>query len=182
MRTSPRILAFVGLWLLVRSVAAQPTQATPSLESLTGTYTYIGDKAKDEATIQQQIKAATADMDMLVSRIAHDRLNAGNPIPTKLAIAGKGETITVTMDQHVISAPTDGTSKTGKNLGGHTVKASFHVKKASLVQDMVQSKGRRENIFRFDKAGNLVMQVKESSGELSAPVEYNLLYKRAPEK
>jgi len=172
----------VSLWLLVGSVAAQSTKTSPSLESLVGTYTYIGNKAKDEATIQQQIKAATAGMNMLTSKIAHERLSEGNPIPMRLVMAAKDDTITVTMDQHAVTAPTDGSSKKTKNIGGHTVQASFHLGKASLLQDMVQSKGRRENVFSFNKAGNLVMQVKESSDELSAPVDYSLLYKRAPKK
>lgn len=164
------------------SAASKEGTTAPSLDRLVGTYAYAGDKAKDSAKISAEIKAATAKMNDFVSKIAHSRLEAGNPIPERLSISVDGNDIQVRMDDHVFLAAKNGKTRKAKNLGGHTVKLSFHVKKARLVQDLVQSGGERINVFRFDDTGQLVMQVKESSPRLAAPVEYTLVYKRSSSK
>ena len=164
------------------TAASEDGGIAPSLERLTGTYAYAGDKTRDRAAIDAQIKAATANMSALVSRIAHSRLQAGNPIPERLSISAIGNDIRVEMDDHAFVAAKGGGERKTKNLAGHTVNLSFHVKKAQLVQDLVQSRGERINVFRFNDAGQLVMRVKESSPELAASVEYDLVYKRASKK
>ena len=152
------------------------------MDQLVGEYSYAGDKTKDQAAIDAQIRSAIADMDVFVAKIARRRLESGNPIPERLSIAVTGKDIKVEMDKHVVVAPNNGKPKKTTNISGHTVNASFHVKNARLVEDLVQSKGERVNVFRFNSAGELVLQIKESSPELAAPVEYSLVYKRVGPK
>ena len=175
--TRPATFFAVLLWF-ASPASSEEAHSTPPIDRLVGNYSYAGDKAKDRAAIDAQIQAAIANMDVFIARIARNRLESGNPIPQRLSIAVTGKDIKVEMDQHVVVAPKDGKPKKNKNLSGHTVSASFHVTKAHLVEDLVQSRGERVNVFRFNDAGELVMQIKESSPELAAPVEYNLVYKR----
>jgi hypothetical protein len=82
------------------------------------------------------------------------------------------------MNDYVVTAPLDGNTTDVKTPSGEIAKASFQIKTATLVQDIVQTKGRRENTLRFNSDGNLVMQVDETSPQLASAVSYSLVFGR----
>lgn len=151
----------------------------PELKRLAGSYTLVGNQADSIVAINAAIKSAIMGMGGLKKDVARKRLNAVNKVVTRLKISSVRKDVTVGMDDYVVTAPLDGGSVEVKTPSGDTARASFKLATATLVQDMVQSKGRRENAFRFNSHGNLVMNVRETSSQLTAPVSYTLVFKRA---
>lgn len=96
----------------------------------------------------------------------------------RLAISSVEKNVAVGMNDYVVTVPLDGGTTDVRTPSGEIAKAYFRLKTATLVQDIVQTKGRRENTFRFNSAGNLVMQVRETSPQLGSAVSYSLVFKR----
>ena len=97
---------------------------------------------------------------------------------TRIEISSTRKNITVGMNDYVVTVPLDGGTAAVKTPAGETAQASFQPNTATLVQDVVQTKGRRENTFRFNSDGNLVMQVHETSPRLASAVSYSLVFRR----
>jgi hypothetical protein len=110
--------------------------------------------------------------------VARKRLEAVNKVVTRLRISSAQNNVTVGMNDYVVTAPLDGSTTDVKTPSGELAKTRFQLKTASLVQDIVQSKGRRKNTFRFNSEGNLVMQVDETSPRLASAVSYSLVFGR----
>lgn len=151
----------------------------PELKRLAGSYTLIGNQADAETVVKAAIETSVEAFGGLKKGVARKRLTAANKIVTRLKISSTGKNVTVGMNDYVVTAPLGGDSVTVKTPSGETSNASFKLETATLVQDLVQSKGRRENKFRFNSEGNLVMHVSETSSQLPTPVSYVLTYKRA---
>ncbi|MGB5812145.1 MAG: hypothetical protein WBG86_16535 [Polyangiales bacterium] len=151
----------------------------PELKKLAGSYTLVGSQAASATTIEASIDAAVASLGGLKKGIARKRLAAVNKAIVRLKLSSTGKQVTVGMDSYVVTAPLDGKPVVVKTPSGDEARASFKLEHATLVQEMVQSKGTRENTFRFNSDGNLVMHVKETSPQLPTPVSYSLVYKRA---
>ena len=111
--------------------------------------------------------------------VARKRLEAVNKIVTRLKILSVQKNVTVGMNDFLVTALLDGGTADVKTPSGETAKASFPLKTATLVQEIVQTKGQRENRFRFNSDGNLVMEVRETSPQLASAVSYSLVFKRA---
>ena len=151
----------------------------PELKRLAGSYTLIGNQADGAKKIATAIEPAIMGMGGLKKSVARTRLESVNQVVTRLKISSVRKEVTVGMDDYVVTAPLDGGTAEVKTPSGDIAHASFKLETASLVQDMVQSKGRRENTFRFNSKGELVMHVRETSPKLTSAVSYSLVYKRA---
>ena len=151
----------------------------PALKKLAGSYTLVGSQAAATKTIQAAIEKAVSGMGSLEKNVAKKRLDKVNGTVVHLKIHSVQKNVTVGMDDYVVTAPLDGGSTEVTTPTGDKARASFKLDNASLVQDLVQHEGARENTFRFNSQGQLVMLVKETSPKLTAPVTYTLVYKRA---
>jgi len=157
------------------SLEAEP----PELRRLAGSYTLVGNQADHVQAIDRAIETATSGMGGLTKSIARKRLEAVNKAVVRLKLPSVRKMVTVGMGDYVVTAPLDGGTAEVTTPTGDKANASFHLDRAALVQDIVQSQGRRENVFRFNTDGQLVMQVCETSPRLTAPVAYELVYQRA---
>ena len=170
------------------AAAATPRQAAnvetepPQLAHLAGSYTLIGNQADNATTIRNAIDAVTAGMGALKKNVARKRLEAVNTIVTRIEISSDRNKVTVGMNDYVVTAPLDGSPVEAKTPAGELAQASFQLKTATLVQDIVQTKGRRENTFRFNSDGNLVMQVRETSPQLASALSYSLVFRRGEQQ
>lgn len=151
----------------------------PELTRLAGSYTLVGNQADSLAKINTAVDAATAEMGALKKKVARKRLDAVNKAVVRLKISSVQKNVTVGMDNYVVTAPLDGGTAEVLTPSGDKARASFSLQEASLIQDVVAAHGKRENIFRFDSQGQLLMHVRETSPALSGPVRYTLTYKRA---
>jgi len=158
--------------------AADVESEPPELERLAGSYTLIGNRADSVTQIKNAIDTATAAMGGLKKNVARKRLEAVNMVVTRIEISRTPKSITIGMNDYVVSAPLDGGTIEVKTPAGEIAQASFQLKTATLVQDIVETKGRRENTFRFNSDGNLVMQVRETSPQLVSAVSYSLVFRR----
>lgn len=166
------------------STASAPAQGDidgepPELRKLAGSYTLVGNQADSVAKIEAAVDAATADMGALKKKVARKRLDKINKAVVRLKISSVQKQVTVGMDKYVVTAPLDGGTADVVTLAGDKAQASFSLQSATLIQDIVAEHGKRENIFRFDSQGQLLMHVRETSPALTAPVRYTLVYKRA---
>jgi len=158
--------------------AADIETESPELTHLVGSYTLIGSLANSATVIKNAIDAATAGMNGLKKNLARDRLQAVNKTVTRIEISSVENSVSVSMNDYVVTAPLNGGAADIKTPAGETAKASFQLKTATLIQDIVQNKGRRENAFRFNRDGDLVMLVRETSPALASAVSYSLVFKR----
>jgi len=158
--------------------AADVETEPPELEHLAGSYTLFGNQADSVMQIKNAIDAATAEMGGLKKNVARKRLEAVNKAVTRIEISRTRKSVTVGMNDYVVTVPLDGGTIEIKTPAGEIAQASFQLKTATLVQDIVQTKGRRENTFRFNSDGNLVMQVRETSPQLASSVSYSLVFRR----
>ena len=172
-------LCLLSLLWIAGPVVSQDTakEDVPLLSELVGKYEYAGNRAKDEAAIAAQIEGAIASMGRLARGIAKDKLTKANKIPTKLDISTKGTDVILSMDAWTVTAPTDGSKRAITTPLGDKGQASFHVKSATLIQEIETRQATRTNQFRFTKDGKLLMRTKEAGSKLPTPVQYELLYK-----
>lgn len=172
-------LCLLSLLWVADSVVSQDAakEDVPLLSELVGKYEYTGNREKDQAAIAAQIEGAISSMSRLAQGIAKDKLTKANKIPGKLDISTKGTDVILSLDAWTVTAPTDGKTRAITTPLGDKGKASFHVKSATLIQEIETRQATRTNQFRFTKDGKLLMRTKESSSKLSAPVQYELLYK-----
>jgi hypothetical protein len=175
-------ILFVGAMCLCLAVSASGMQAlaepdrVPTLAELAGSYTYVGDRAKDEAAIKAQADRATADMGRLTLKRALPRLEASTRIPDRLSITLQGDEVIIKMDDHSVKVPRDGSSAAAATEFGDPADVSFDNKTATLLQSVPKTGGKKTNEFRFDKPGQLVMQVRVTSSRLAAPVVFSTRY------
>ena len=175
------LLALIGLFWIAASVGSQETanEDVPLLSELVGKYDYAGNRSKDEAAIAAQIEATVSEMGRLSRGIAREKLEKANRIPNALEISTKGSDVILSLGSWTVTAPTDGSKRPITTPLGDKGQASFHVKTATLIQEIETRKATRINSFRSTKDGKLLMKTKEVSSKLPKPVEFGLLYKPA---
>ena len=159
--------------------AADAETEPPELKRLAGNYTLIGNQDDSATTIRNAIDAATTGLGGLERRVARKRLEDVNKVVTRISISSARENVTLVMNDYAVTAPLEGRPADVKTPAGENAQASFQLGTATLVQDIVQTGGRRENTFRFNSDGNLVMSVRETSPRLASAVSYSLVFRRA---
>lgn len=151
----------------------------PELRKLAGSYTLLGNQADSAKKVDAAIDEAISGMGAFKKSIARKKIAKVNKPIVRLKLSSVGKQVTVGMDNYVVTAPLDGGTALVKTPSGDDAHASFKLDNASLVQEMVGTNGVRENTFRFNSNGDLIMHVKETSSELTSPISYSLVYKRA---
>jgi hypothetical protein len=154
---------------------AEPDQTT-TLAELAGSYEYAGDRTQDEAAIKAQSDVATAGMGRMTLKRALPRLESSTRIPESLSITLQGDEVTFKMDDHTVKVPKDGSSAATTTEFGETADLSFDIKTATLLQSVAKTGGKKTNAFRFNEAGQLVMQVRVTNSKLAAPVVFSAPY------
>ncbi|MGB5704999.1 MAG: hypothetical protein WBM48_19405 [Polyangiales bacterium] len=177
LRALESMALFLGLLILVAQTRAEPAKV-PTPSELAGDYAYAGQREKDEAAIKAKVDAATADMSRMVSKRAMPRLESTTQIPQKVMIAHQGSSVTFKMDDHVVTVPEQGGSVPVTTPLGETADASLDVKTATLLQSVAKTGGQKRNAFRFNAAGQLVMDVRITNSKLASPVTFSLVYAR----
>ena len=173
---------FVGAMSLCLAVSASSLQAlaepdrVPTLAELAGSYKYVGDRTKDEAAIKAKSDSATADMGRMTLKRVLPRLEASTRIPDRLSITLQGDEAVFKMDDHSVKVPRDGSAVTAKTEFGETADMSFDGKTATLLQSVAKTGGKKTTEFRFNEAGQLVMQVRVTNSKLAAPVVFSARY------
>jgi len=152
--------------------------ASPALKRLIGSYTLVGEQADSAKTIKNSIDAATAQMSAFKKNVARKRLADVNKVVTRLEISSVQNSVTIGMNDFIVTIPVDGGTANVKTPSGEMAEASFQPNTAILVQDIIQTQGRRENAFRFNSEENLVMQVRETSPQLASALSYSLVFLR----
>jgi hypothetical protein len=151
----------------------------PTAAELAGSYTYAGDRAKDEAAIQAKVDAATAQMSRMVSKRAIPKLQSSTRIPSQMHITQQGTNLIFKMDDYVVTTPENGSSAKVTTPAGESADASFDSKTATLLQSVAKTGGAKAIAFSFDPAGQMLARVRVENDRLVGPVTYTLLYARS---
>ena len=179
------ILVFVGAMGLALLSSQLETHAVaesgkvPIVSELVGSYKYAGDRAKDEATIEAKVNAATAEMGRMVLKRAKPKLESSTRIPAQMSIKQQGSNLVFKMDDYVVTTPNNGSSWKVTTPAGESADASFDAKTAALVQSVSKTGGVKSNAFAFNEAGQLLVHVRITNDRLAGPVTYTLLYARS---
>jgi len=185
MRRSPLLLiGAIGLFLLslqLETEAGAEGGQVPTLAELDGSYTYAGDRSKDESVIKAKSDTATADMGRMLLKRAQSRLASSTRIAESLVITQKGGKVSFQSDDYVVAVPENGSSASVQTPLGETADASFDTKAATLQQTVAKTGGKKTNAFQFDESGHLVMQVRVTNPRLAGPVVFSVLYARKTE-
>ena len=178
------LIGAIGLFLLslqLETEAGAEGAKVPTLAELDGSYTYAGDRSKDESAIEAKSDTATADMGRMVLKRARSRLASSTRIAESLVITRKDGKVSFQSDDYVVTVPEDGSSASVQTPLGETADASFDAKTATLQQTVAKTGGKKTNIFQFDENGRLVMQVRVTNPKLAGPVAFSVLYARKAE-
>lgn len=176
-------LVFVGAMGLVLLASQLATRAqsgkVPTPAELVGSYTYAGDRAKDEAAIEAKVDAATAEMSRMVLKRAKPKLESSTRIPSHMNISRQAANLIFTMDDYVVTTPENGSSAKVTTPAGESADASFDSKTATLLQSVAKTGGAKAIAFSSNDAGQLLAQVRVTNDRLVGPVTYTLLYARS---
>ena len=185
MGRSPLLLiGAIGLFLLalqLETEAGAEGGKVPTLAELAGSYTYAGDRSKDESAIKAKSGTATTDMSRMVLKRAQPRLDSSTRIAESFVITQKDGKASFQSDDYVVTVPENGSSASVQTPLGETADASFLTKTATLQQTVATSGGKKTNTFQFDETGRLVMQVRVTNPKLAGPVVFSVLYARKTE-
>jgi len=176
------VVGAMGLFLGLLNPGTQiraERDKTPTLGELAGSYTYVGDREKDEAAIKAQADAATAGMGRMALKRALPRLESSTRIPERLMITLQGGDITFKMNDHLVTVPENGGSVPVTTPFGESADASFDVKTATLLESVAKTGGQKRNAFQLNEADQLVMHVRITNSKLASPVVFSLRYARA---
>ena len=171
------------LWLVVLCSAIFLSSGTPAAaqkHDLDGTYTL--DEA-DSDNISKAIEGAIGNMNSLTKPIARGRLKKLNPAYHQVAIASSSNELSVAVDnQPVLRTPANGTPIIWVGPDGGMVNVSMQLARGHLVQIFKSAYGRRINDYMLSPDGRmLIMQVTETSPQLSQAIRYKQVYRGFPE-
>jgi hypothetical protein len=177
------VLLFVGAMGFVLFAYQLATHAqvgkVPTPTELVGSYTYAGDRAKDESAIAAKIAVATAEMNRMVAKRAKPKLESSARIPGQMNIASQAANLVFKMDDYVVTTPENGSSAKVTTPAGESADASFDSKTATLLQSVAKTGGAKAITFILNDAGQLLARVRITNDRLAGPVTYTLLYARS---
>jgi hypothetical protein len=176
----------VGLALAMLAAPCAGAQApSPKPDSLLpppGTYHYtlIADSSDD---IKQAINQTVEHMSFITRPVARGRLNKTNPTPSDVHVTVRPDTFSVTFDTgNPVATPLTGDSVPYVSTITHdTYAAHYNAVGDSASQVIVAKDGVRRNTYWFsDSAARLRMHVTVTSPRLPGPLNYQLLFGKAP--
>jgi hypothetical protein len=136
---------------------------------------------KDQSSdgIQAAIETAVAKMNFIKRPIARSRLKKTNEPHKKIVITQRADVISVAFDDRKpVQMPADGRPIKWTRDDGEVFDVSVAVTNEGLVQTFTAEDGQRVNTFSANDAGQMTMEARLTSPQLTTPVIYTLLYHR----
>jgi hypothetical protein len=129
--------------------------------------------------IDAAIETAVANMNFIKRPIARSRLKKTNEPYRKIVITQKADVISVAFDDRKpVQTPADGRPIKWTRDDGEVFDVSVAVTDEGLVQTFKAEDGQRVNTFSANDAGQMTMEARLTSPQLTTPVIYTLLYHR----
>jgi len=132
--------------------------------------------------MNEVIEDAAGKLNVVTRGIARERLKKLNPAYRHIAISSSPNEISVTVDnQPPLRAPANGAPVPWVGPDGAKVNASMQLVGRRLAQTFTSADGRRVNNCTLGPDGKtLTIHVTETSPNLSQPIKYRQVYRRAP--
>lgn len=142
-------------------------------------YTVVPDSSDD---IPAAIERAVHHMNFIIRPIARHRLRQNNPLPPRLEIELRADSIVILRgDEPRAAMPRDGTAVPWRSLGGDKCRISAVISGDTLAEHIVSHGGESEARYVFRDRGQRVRQeVRITSSHLPEPVVYSVTFARAP--
>ncbi len=176
-----RVVQSIAL-VLAATVSASRANAQdvklPALDEIVGSYSYAGDRAKDENAIKAKIKKSTAEMNFLVLRQAMPRLQTSTSVPQRIDISRQSGKAVFKMDDYVMRVPDNGEHSSVKTLLGEFADTHYDANKATLYQDVASKGSGKSYTFRFNPARQLMLSVRVHNRRLTEPITFEVPYGR----
>jgi hypothetical protein len=129
--------------------------------------------------IEAAIETAVAKMSFIKRPIARSRLKKTNEPHKKIVITQQADVISVAFDDRKpVQMPADGRPIKWTRDDGEVFDVSVEVTDEGLVQTFKAEDGQRVNTFSANDAGQMTMEARLTSPQLTTPVIYTLLYHR----
>jgi hypothetical protein len=129
--------------------------------------------------IEAAIETAVAKMNFVKRPIARSRLKKTNEPHKKIVITQQADVISVAFDDRKpVQTPADGRPIKWTRDDGEVFDVSLAVTDEGLVQTFKAEDGQRVNTFSANSAGQMTMESRLTSPQLTTPVIYTLLYHR----
>lgn len=172
MKLNGRFLVALTVLGTVPSAAAAAMDQT-----LEGDWEYV---AAESSNITAVVEQAVSGMNFIVRPIARSRLRKTNEVYRTIKIDHTADQISVRFDAgKAVLMPTNGSTVPWTRDDGETFQVSGAWERAKLTQMFAAADGQRLNTFRMSDAGDaLMLEVKLTSEQLTAPLVYTLVYRR----
>ena len=142
-------------------------------------YTVVPEQSDD---INAAIDRAVEHMFFIARPIARHRLRVNNPLPQRLALDLRTDSIVILRgDEPRAALPRDGTVVPWRSLGGDKCKVSATLVGDTLTEHIVAHGGESEARYVFLDGGQRVRQsVRITSSHLPQDVVYSVTFVRSP--
>jgi hypothetical protein len=173
-----RSVQFIGAATLALAFSSSPyAQEAPLWVG-----TFVNEEQSDQG-IQSGIETAVKKMNFITRSVARGRLKKTNPAYRRITISRTDETISVALDDRKpIEMPADGSPVKWTREDGEVFDVTAQAEEGRLVQTFMAEDGERVNTFSANDADQMTMEVQVRSPQLTAPLIYTLLYRRAPDE
>ena len=167
----------------VAPAAAGPAPVAAPVEDprvrFTGTFHYAGGDGQ-RATLTAAIERAVADRTFITRGIARDRLTNKNPVYSNVGFQFPAGMIDCAMSgRPTIHTRDDGTAGQTTSITGDPLRVTQRLENGHIVQVLSSDEGTRRNEFVASADGHsLTMRVTVTSGQLPAPLRYELSYRK----
>jgi hypothetical protein len=156
--------------------------ASDSVALPPGTYvfTLVADSSDD---IKKAVNATVEHMSFITRPVARGRLNKTNPLPKQVQVTISHDTLSAKFDDgNPVVTPISGDTVPYLSAVTHeTYKATYSPVGDTLSQAIIDKDGVRRNTYIFFDGGQrLRMHVTVTSPRLPGPLNYQLLFTKAP--
>jgi hypothetical protein len=161
-------------------LSAQTDSSTHLPPPGTYTYTLIPDSSDD---IKLAVNQTVEHMSFITRPVARGRLNKTTPTPKQLHVVVSADTFSVTFDNgNPVATPLKGDSVPYLSAITHEMYSARYDPVADTASQSITSKdGTRRNTYMFLNGGDrLRMHVTVTSPRLPGPLNYQLLFAKAP--
>lgn len=159
----------------------RPARAdAPDLAEFAGAYALRAPRGRAQEVIEHAIEQVTAEMGLMRSTIAQERLEQEMSHSRTIHIRVHGQRVVIKMDGTRVEARVDKEhGPTVRLPNGKRATPVHRFDNGKLVQELRTRKGTRRNTFDLANGGReLRLDVEISSPRLPADVQYDLRYRR----
>ncbi|MFW5926126.1 MAG: hypothetical protein ACOCV4_08155 [Myxococcota bacterium] len=176
-----RAATLVAAMILVVPGPRRPARAdAPDLAEFAGAYELRAPRGRAQKVIEHAIERVTAEMGLMRSTLAQERLQQDMSHSRKIRIRVDGQQVVVEMDGTRVEATVgEDHGSTVKLPNGKWARPVHRFENGQLVQELLTRRGTRRNTFALAHGGReLRLDVEISSPRLPSDVEYALRYRR----